>query len=151
MRSRRHARSFPSPTLLGILLPVLAAAAPPCEPTSGPSGDTRPKGQIKADYTDARAQLEARKARHDRLETRLLEEGWTRGPDGDLVPPRGLDRGGQTKETRAHLENLEEEIGDLEARVRFNERVWRHRGWEIAELTRGAATRVPATPPPHVD
>jgi hypothetical protein len=112
-------------------------------------GDGRSKGEIKEDHSGTRQQLAAKQAELSRLKSGLLQEGWTHNEKGDLVPPRGLDRGGQVRETEQHLHELEGEIAELENRLTYNERVWTYRGYDVAELTRDAAIQV--APPVHRD
>jgi predicted small secreted protein len=133
---------------LVLLVSAVAFLATGCEAWQF-QGDDRSKDQIKEDHAGTRQQLAAKQAELGRLKARLLEEGWTHNEGGDLVPPRGMDRGGQVRETEQHLHELEGEIARLENRLTYHERLWRYRGYEVAELTRDAAIRV--SPPAHRD
>jgi len=129
---------------------VLGAAclAAGCD-TAQLRNDARSRGQIQEDHATTRQKLAASQAELGRLQAGLLQEGWTRNEKGDLVPPRGMDAGGQTAETENHLHALEAQVSDLQDSLTYNERVWRYRGYDVAELTRDAAIQV--SPPVHHD
>ena len=132
----------------GVLLVLLLAAgslAAGCE-WWAVRQDDRSKDGIKEAHGDDYHQLAAKQAERERLQARLVEEGWTHNEAGELAPPRGLDRGDQVKEAEEQLHHLDNEIAEIQARINFNERVWVHRGYDVAELTRDAAIRV-QTPP----
>lgn len=112
--------------------------------------DGRTRTQIKEQHASTHQQLAAKQAELSRLKAGLLEEGWTHNESGDLLPPRGLHRGDQVRETEKHLHELEADIAELQNRLVFDRRVWTYRGFDVAELTRDAAIQV--TPrPPHRD
>ena len=133
---------------LWALVLAFACIAAGCE-TWALQQDSRAKETIKEDHTTAHQQLAAKEAELSRLKGRLVEEGWTHNESGALVPPRGLDRGGQVKETEKHLHDLEAEIAELQSTIAFDKRVWTYRGYDVAELTRDAAIQV--SPPVHRD
>jgi len=120
------------------LLLVAAATAIGCEALAL-SRDSRPKTEIREDTGALKAQLTGKRAELARLQTRLIEEGWSYNYASEFVPPRGMDPGGQVEASQTRFRNLQNEIADVENRLDWNRRLWMHRHYDVAELTRDAA------------
>ncbi|MFO8014928.1 MAG: hypothetical protein R6X20_16695 [Phycisphaerae bacterium] len=135
-------------TALCVLVPAAACLAAGCN-VRAMKGDSRTKSEIRKDHAEAQQELAAKQADLSRLKAGLLEEGWTHNEAGDLAPPHGLHRGDQVRKTQERLNALEKDIAALKTRLDRDRRVWRERGYEVAELTRDAATQV--SPPAHRD
>jgi len=131
-----------------IVLLSVAAAIAGCD-KAALSSDARSKAVIRTDHTSLQEQLTAKQGELSGLQASLIEEGWTYNYASELVPPRGMDPGGQTAETQARLRGLKEEIAEIQNRMDWNRRLWRHRHYEVAELTRDAAAETTAPVHPH--